>query len=304
MTEENDLSDTRCGFVSVIGLTNVGKSTLVNQMVGSKVSIVSRKVQTTRTRILGMAAYEKTQIVLIDTPGIFKPKKTLEKAMVTAALSSLEDADFIVHLVDVAVRNPLEQNKMIIRSLENEKNVILVLNKVDKISKPALLTLTQDFNAEFSYMSTFMISALSGMGVKDLSKYLAGILPQQPWMYPADQMSDMPMRLMAAEITREKIFNLLHQEIPYAVFVETETWEDFDNGSVKITQLVYVEKESQKSIMLGKNGSKIKAIGQSSREELAEIMGQPVHLKIFVKVQENWAERVENYTMFGLDIPN
>lgn len=303
MTEDNNLEQTRCGFVSVIGLTNVGKSTLVNQMVGSKVSIVSRKVQTTRTRVLGMAAYEKTQIVLIDTPGIFKPKKTLEKAMVTAALSSLEDADFIIHLVDVAVRRPLEQNKMILRSLENEKNVILVLNKVDKISKPDLLTLTQDFNAEFPYISTFMISALSGMGVKDLSKYLAGILPQQPWMYPADQMSDMPMRLMAAEITREKIFNLLHQEIPYAVFVETETWEDFDNGSVKITQLVYVEKESQKSIMLGKNGSKIKAIGQSSREELAEIMGQPVHLKIFVKVQANWAERVENYTMFGLDIP-
>lgn len=304
MTEDNNISDTRCGFVSVIGLTNAGKSTLINQMVGSKVSIVSRKVQTTRTRILGMAAYEKTQIVLIDTPGIFKPKKTLEKAMVTAALSSLEDADFIVHLVDVAVRNPLEQNRMIIKSLENEKNVILVLNKVDKISKPALLTLTQDFNAEFAYMSTFMLSALSGMGVKDLAKYLAGILPQQPWMYPADQMSDMPMRLMAAEITREKIFHLLHQEIPYAVFVETETWEDFDNGSVKISQLVFVEKESQKSIILGKNGSKIKAIGQSSREELAEIMGQPVHLKIFVKVQENWAERVENYAMFGLDIPN
>lgn len=304
MIENDNDVGTRCGFVSVIGLTNAGKSTLINQMVGSKVSIVSHKVQTTRTRVLGMAVYEKTQIILIDTPGIFRPKKTLEKAMVTAALSSLEDADFIVHLVDVAIKNPLSQNRDILKSLENEKNVILVLNKVDKISKPALLVLTQEFNAEFSYMATFMLSALSGMGVKDLSASLAKILPQQPWMFPEDQMSDMPMRLMAAEITREKIFNLLHQEIPYAVFVETENWEEFDNGSVKISQLVYVEKESQKSIMLGKNGSKVKAIGKSAREDLEEIMGRPVHLKIFVKVQENWAERVENYKMFGLDIPN
>ena len=304
MTSHNENPEgKKCGFVSVIGLTNAGKSTLINSIVGSKVSIVSRKVQTTRTRILGMAAYDKTQIILIDTPGIFNPRKTLEKAMVTAALSSLEDADYIVHMVDAAMKDPIEKNKMIFRSLENQKNVILVFNKVDLVSKPDLLALTQKLNDKFPYMATFMISALSGKGVEDISKYLASILPEQPWMYPEDQMSDMPMRLMAAEITREKIFHQIHQEIPYSVFVQTESWEEFDNGSVKISQLIYVEKESQKGIILGKGGTKIKAIGKAAREDLEDIMGQKVHLKIFVKVQENWAERAENYTMFGMDIP-
>ncbi len=293
----------KCGFVSVIGLTNAGKSTMINSLVGSKVSIVSRKVQTTRTRILGMAAYDKTQIILIDTPGIFNPRKTLEKAMVTAALSSLEDADYIIHMVDAAMRDPIEKNKMIFKSLENQENVILVFNKVDLVSKPDLLALTQKLNDKFPYMATFMISALSGKGVEDISKYLASILPEQPWVYPEDQMSDMPMRLMAAEITREKVFHQIHQEIPYSVFIQTESWEDFDNGSVKISQLIYVEKESQKGIILGKGGVKIKAIGKAAREDLEDIMGQKVHLKIFVKVQENWAERAENYAMFGMDIP-
>ncbi len=303
MTSSDD-AKTRCGFVSVIGLPNAGKSTLTNAMVGAKVSIVSRKIQTTRTRILGMALCKNSQIVLIDTPGIFKPKKTLEKAMVTAALSSFEGADYIIHIVDAAMRNPLEHNEMVINSLKGQDNVILVLNKVDRVSKPDLLDITQEMNDAFPYCATFMLSALNGKGVSDLSEYLADRLPEQDWMYPEDQMSDMPMRLMAAEITREKIFNLLHQEIPYSIFVQTESWENFDNGSVKISQLIYVEKDSQKGIVLGKGGSKIKAIGRDARLELEEILDQRVHLKIFVKVQENWAERAENYEMFGLDIPN
>ncbi len=294
----------RCGFVSVVGLTNVGKSTLVNQMVGSKVSIVSRKVQTTRTRVLGMAIHERTQIVLIDTPGLFQPKKTLEKAMVGVALSSMEDADYILHMIDATTKNVLAANKRIIENFGDQKNVILVMNKVDKIAKPELLKMAQDFNEAFGYLSTFMISALSGAGVADLKSYFAELLPEQPWMYPEDQLSDMPMRLMASEITREKIFDLLHEEIPYAIFVETENWENFENGSIKISQCVYVEKESQKGIVLGKGGSKIKSIGQAAREELEQMMEQKVHLSIFVKVQENWAERTENYALFGLDIPS
>ncbi len=301
--EQENSDDVRCGFVSVIGIPNAGKSTLVNALVGSKVSIVSQKVQTTRMRVLGMAAYDNTQIILIDTPGIFKPIKTLEKAMVGSALSSFEGSDYIVHMVDAAMKKPIERNKMILDSLGNQKNVILVLNKIDKISRFDLLGLTKEMNDAFPYIATFMISASRKKGLKGLASYLAGILPKQPWIYPADQMSDMPMRLMAAEVTREKIFHQLHEEVPYSIMVETESWEDFDDGSIKISQLVYVQRDSQKAIVLGKNGSKIKSIGQSSRLELEEIMGQKIHLKIFVKVQENWAERAENYEMFGLAIP-
>ena len=292
----------RCGFISVIGLPNVGKSTLVNALVGSKVSIVSRKVQTTRARVLGIAMHEQTQIVLIDTPGIFKPKKTLEKAMVGSALATLEDADFIIHLVDATAKDVLNENKRIMESFAGQDNVILVFNKVDQAKKPDLLALTQEMNEAFDYKATFMISALKGAGVQDLKEAVAKILPEHPWMFPEDQISDMPMRLMAAEITREKIFEQLHQEIPYAVFVETESWENFDDGSVKISQCVYVDRDSQKGIVVGKGGSRIKAIGQAARKELEYIMGHNVHLKIFVKVQEDWAERVENYALFGLDI--
>ncbi len=305
MNKNNDLKDRKCGFVSVVGIPNAGKSTLINDMVGSKVSIVSRKVQTTRCRVLGIALCDNAQIILIDTPGIFKPRKTLEKAMVSSAISSFDDADFVIHMVDAAMKNPVEVNKMILRSLSQsgQKNVILVLNKIDKISKQELLNISLKMNEAFSYQATFMISALNGKGVSDLSSYLAQILPTEPWIYPEDQISNMPMRLMAAEITREKVFHQLHEEIPYSVFIETENWEDFDNGSVKISQVIYVQKESQKGIVLGKRGSKIKAIGQAARLELEEIMGQKVHLKIFVKVQENWAEKPQNYEIFGLESP-
>lgn len=300
---DTSTTQTRCGFVSILGLPNAGKSTLVNTIVGAKVSIVSKKVQTTRTRVLGIAIEDQTQVILIDTPGIFKPKKTLEKAMVNAALSSFEDADFIVHLVDVTQKNPLENNRMIFDSLKGQENVILVLNKIDRIEKTSLLKTAQALNETFPYIATFMISAINGKGVKDLTAYLTKILPEGGWLFPEDQMSDMPMRLLAAEITREKIFHQLHQEIPYAVFIDTEAWEEFDNGSVKISQVVYIEKDSQKAILLGKRGSRIKEIGQAARLELEEIMEQKVHLKLFVKVQENWAERTENYALFGLDIP-
>lgn len=296
-----------CGFVSVIGLPNAGKSTLINTLVGAKVSIVSRKVQTTRCRVLGIALHDEAQIILIDTPGIFKPKKTLEKAMVSSALSSFDEAEFIVHIVDAAMRNPLEANSVVMRALDdqgaNKQNVILVLNKVDRVSKPDLLAIAQDMNEAFPYMATFMISATEGKGVSDLADFLAEKLPEGPWMFPEDQITDMPMRLMAAEITREKIYDQIHQEIPYSVFVATESWENFDDGSVKISQVIFVQKESQKGIVLGKGGSKIKAVGQAARIELEDILDTRVHLKTFVRVQENWAERLENYEMFGLELP-
>ena len=294
--------NTTCGFVGVVGLPNAGKSTLVNHMVGSKVTIVSHKVQTTRTRVLGITLHKQAQIVLIDTPGIFKPKKTLEKAMVNAALSSLEDADILLHIVAVDQKEIVEKNKTVLKALKDRKNVVLVLNKVDRIPKPKLLDLAAALNDAHAYQATFMISALTGKGVDKLTDYLAENLPRQEWIFPEDQMSDMPMRLLASEITREKIFHQLHKELPYEIFVETENWEEFDNGSIKISQVVHVQKESQRAIVLGKRGARIKAIGQAAREELNDIMDCPVHLKIFVKVQENWAERVENYALFGLNI--
>lgn len=306
-TTSNDSLKTRCGFVSVIGLPNAGKSTLMNALVGTKISIVSRKVQTTRCRVMGIALHNDAQIVMIDTPGIFKPRKTLEKAMVSAALSSFDETDFVIHIVDASVKNPAENNRMILNALSDQgidkSKVILVLNKVDRLNKPRLLAAAQEMNDAFPYEATFMVSALEEKGVPDLADYLASILPQGEWLYPEDQITDMPMRLVAAEITREKIYDLVHQEIPYSVFVETESWDVQHDGSAKISQVIYVQKDSQKGIILGKGGSKIKMIGQAARQDLEDITGGRVHLKTFVKVQENWSERAENYEMFGLDIP-
>ncbi len=295
--------ETSCGFVSVLGLPNAGKSTLINALVGAKVSIVSRKVQTTRSRVLGILIHDKAQIVLIDTPGIFEPKKTLEKAMVTAAWGSVKDADIIFHLVDASQKNTAAQNQIIIDGLQNSKNCILVLNKTDRVAKPDLLALAQGLNEKLPYLATFMISALKGDGLSDLLQDTALRMKKSPWMFPEDQITDIPMRMLAAEITREKLFDQLHQELPYAVMVETENWEKFDNGSIKIDQVVYVQKDNQKGIVLGKGGSRIKKIGQDARLELEEMMGERVHLKLFVKVKENWTENAESYQMMGLDLP-
>ena len=292
---------TRCGFVSVIGLPNAGKSTLVNALVGSKVSIVSRKVQTTRTRILGILTEGATQIALVDTPGLFAPKRALERAMVRTAVSGMEEGDLILHIVDVSKKNAFKDNAAIREMLKDKAPAVLVLNKVDIFAKHQLLELTAQMNAAFPYKDTFMISAMKGSGVEDIRTYLAANLPEGAWLFPEDQMSDVPMRMLAAEITREKVFEQLHEELPYATFVETEAWEEFENKSVKISQTIFVERETQKAIVLGKGGSRIKEIGSAAREELKKILETDVHLKIHVSVLEKWTERPAYFTRMGLD---
>lgn len=291
---------TRCGFACILGLPNAGKSTLVNALVGSKVSIVSRKTQTTRARVLGIVMQGDTQIVLADTPGIFTPKKTMERAMVQAAWDALEGADIIVHLVDASARDAHEANDIILEKTGHDKPCLLVLNKTDRVNKPELFALAQKMNERFEYAATFMISALTKDGIADVLADIAGRLPEGPFLFDPEQTTDMPMRLMAAEITREKIFENLHQELPYAAFVETENWENFDDGSVKIDQIVYVQRDGQKAIVLGKGGSQIKRIGEAARRELEELMGCRVHLKLFVKVKEDWPERQEYLSLMGL----
>ncbi len=298
----SDSNETTCGFVSVVGLPNAGKSTLINHLVGSKVSIVSSKTHTTRNRILGIALHENAQIILIDTPGIFDAggSRNMEKAMVGAAFEALDESEFAIHLVDVSMKGSLEKNKALIEKLPKNKPVLLALNKTDKVKKEELLTLAASFNDTYSYEATFMISALKGHGTKTLLEHISANLAPGPWMFDEDQITDMPMRMMAAEITREKIFNQLHQELPYAAMVHTEDWEHFDNGSIKIDQVVVVERDSQKAIVLGKGGSRIKQIGQEAREELEKIFDTRIHLKLFVKVQDNWAENNENLRLMGL----
>lgn len=291
----------RCGFASIIGTPNAGKSTLVNALVGGKISIVSSKVQTTRTRVLGIVPYNQTQIILIDTPGVFQPKKTLEKAMVGAALDAVKEGDVALHIVDVSDKNPLQKNALVSQNLPKNGPVYLVLNKVDKIDKAKLLALSAGFHEKHDYARVFMVSALKQQGLQAIVQALAEDLPEGQWIYDEDQMTTMPMRMLAAEMTREKIFQQLHQELPYAIMVETEYWEDFDNGDVKINQVITVQRDSQKGIILGKGGAQIKKIGQAARQELEAFMGTKVHLKLFVRVQENWQERPETYQTLGLD---
>ncbi|MBI3441329.1 MAG: GTPase Era [Proteobacteria bacterium] len=293
-----------CGFVSIIGAPNAGKSTLINKLVGTKVSIVSPKVQTTRTRVMGIVNKGRTQIIFVDTPGIFAPRKRLDRAMVSAAWQGAAEAEIILLIVEVTRGKINADSLAIIDKLkEQNRKAILVLNKIDLIEKDKLLQLSSELYNTGVFTDVYMVSALSGDGVAGLLHDLAGKMPEGPRMFAADQTSDMPMRLLAAEITREKIFLQLKEELPYASTVETETWEEFDNGSVKISQVVYVMRDSQKAIILGKGGARIKMIGEASRLELEEIFDRRVHLSLFVKVRENWADDPERYKEWGLD-PN
>jgi GTP-binding protein Era len=301
MPEANEA--TRCGFVALVGAPNAGKSTLLNAMVGSKVSIVSRKVQTTRALVRGIAIEGSSQLIFVDTPGIFSPKRRLDRAMVTTAWSGAHDADLVAVLIDA--RDGLDDETDAI--LEGLKDVrpqkALILNKIDVVEKSALLKLAQIANEKAKFEATFMISALNGDGVFDLKKWLAERMPQGPYHYPPDQMSDVPLRQLAAEITREKIFERLHQELPYHSTVETEQWKELRKGDVRIEQTIYVERESQRKIVLGKGGQTIKAIGEAARKEIAEIAEAKVHLFLFVKVREGWGEDPERYRAMGLDFP-
>ncbi len=293
----------KCGFIALVGLTNAGKSTLVNRLVGSKISIVSRKVQTTRRRILGIQIQDDSQLVFVDTPGIFTPRKTLDKSMVRSAWSAVGEADSIVVLVDVQRLNLEDQVALLDRVLKAEKPTYLALNKIDQVEKTKLLELADSLNRGRSLKKTFMISALKGQGVQDLLLELARTAPEGPWHYPEDQLTDLPLRLMASEMTREKVFDNLHQELPYAIAVETEAWEPFDNGSLKICQVIHVQKPNQKAIVLGKRGETIKRISAQARQEIEAFLDQKVHLFLHVRVTERWNEDVSQYEALGLEGP-
>ena len=291
----------RAGFVAIVGAPNVGKSTLLNRLVGAKVSIVSPKVQTTRTRVLGICIEGPAQIIFIDTPGIFQPRRRLDRAMVAAAWIGTADADEVLLLVD-ASRGLDRNTAAIVKKLKRaERTVILAINKVDLVNKPDLLALAAELTEAGAFTDTFMISAETGDGVADLMALLAGRVAAGRWLFPEDQISDMPGRLTAAEITREQLYLQLHKELPYAAAVETESWKDQDDGSLRIEQVVYVERGSQKAIVLGKKGSRVKSIGEAARKELEEIFGRRVHLFLFVKVRGNWGDDPERYRDLGLD---
>ena len=292
---------TRCGFVAIVGAPNAGKSTLVNRLVGTKVSIVSPKVQTTRTRVLGIAITGQTQLVFIDTPGIFTPTRRIERAMVHAAWSGAADADMVALIID-AERGLYDNARQIVERLkESNRRATLVINKIDLVKRDTLLALTAELDAYGIFDNVFMISATKGDHTDDLLAFFAGQAAESPWHFPEDQCSDMPMRLLAAEITREQVFLQLHQELPYAITVETDQWEERDDGSVRIDQTVFVQRDSQKAIVLGKSGRQIKSIGAKARVELEEILERRVHLFMHVKVRENWLEDRQRYSEMGLE---
>ena len=294
---------TSCGFVALIGVPNAGKSTLINWLVGTKISIVSRKVQTTRSCVRGIALEGKAQIVFVDTPGIFAPKRRLDRAMVAAAWGSTGDADAAALLVDVHSGIDAEVEAILGRLPHIAVKKILVLNKIDTVDSPKLLELAARLNGVLPFAQTFMISALRGYGVAKFKRELAALMPPGPWLYPEDQISDMPLRLLAAEITREKIFDRLHDELPYSSTVETELWQDMPDGSARIEQTIYVLREGHKKIVIGEGGRTIKAIGTAARKEIIEAAGQKVHLFLFVKVREHWADDPERYREMGLEFP-
>ena len=292
---------TRCGYVAVLGAPNAGKSTLINALVGTKVSIVSPKVQTTRFRVLGIAMHGDAQIVLVDTPGIFQAKKRLERSMVAAAWGGAKDADYLCLVVD-AHSSWLDDTTRIIDQLKSEgRKAMLVLNKIDLVPREKLLEQIQRYNETQVFSEVFLISALKGDGIAKVLEHFASLMPESPYFFPEDQVSDLPQRLLAAEITREKAFIQLRQELPYSMTVETESWEERDDGSVRIDQIIYIERESQKPMVVGKGGARIRAIGQSSRHELETLLERNVHLFLHVKVKEDWAERRGFYSSVGLD---
>jgi len=301
--ENLEPTNTRAGFVALIGAPNAGKSTLLNSLVGSKVSIVSRKVQTTRALVRGIAMEGNTQIVFVDTPGIFKPKRRLDRAMVTSAWGGAGDADVVALLLDVRKGVDEEAEAILGKLPELKQPRVLILNKIDLIERSRLLELAAKLNERVPFAHTFMISALNGDGIGTLKTQLAAMMPEGPWLYPEDQISDAPLRMLAAEITREKIYERLHEELPYQSTVETDQWQQRPDGSVRIEQTVFVERDSQRKIVLGKGGQTIKAIGQAARREIAEIAEAPVHLFIFVKVRENWSDDPERYREMGLEFP-
>jgi GTP-binding protein Era len=295
--------NTKCGFVALIGAPNAGKSTLLNALVGSKVTIVSHKVQTTRALIRGIAVTEESQIIFVDTPGIFAPKRRLDRAMVTTAWSGAHEADLVGVMIDARKGVDEEAEALLERLADVKTRKILILNKIDVVPRDTLLALTKTANDKAAFEATFMISALTGDGVTDLRTWLGERMPLSPWLYPADQMSDAPMRQLAAEITREKLFERLHQELPYHSTVETESWKELRNGEIRIEQTIYVERESQRKIVIGKGGQTLRAIGEGARREITEIAETKVHLFLFVKVREGWGDDPERYRAMGLEFP-
>ena len=302
-TEQTNPVAQHCGYVAIVGAPNAGKSTLLNQLVGAKVSIVSKKVQTTRARITAIAVEGDAQIVFLDTPGIFTPKRRLDRAMVTAAWSGIDDADAVLLLID-AGRGYDEESRAIVAALkERKRRVLLALNKIDTVPREKLLGLAKMLNDDYPFEQTFMISAEKGSGCADVLSALARLMPAGPWLYPEDQLADVPMRFLAAEITREQVYRSLHDELPYAITVETEKWTDQKDGSARIEQVIFVERDSQKKIVLGQGGQMIKRIGAKAREEMQVQFDRKVHLFLFVKVREDWGDDPERYEAMGLDFP-
>lgn len=294
---------TRAGFVALIGEPNAGKSTLLNRMVGAKVSIVTHKVQTTRARIRGVALEGDSQIVFVDTPGLFRPRRRLDRAMVAAAWTGAADADLVVLLIE-AHRGLTHGAQAILDGLSERaggRRVALAINKIDRVKAEVLLALTEKMNAAYPFEKTFLISAEKGYGVDDLRIWLAGNLPEGPWLYPEDQIADLPMRMIASEMTREKLTLRLHQELPYQLTVETENWEERKDGSARIDQVIYVARDGHKGILLGKKGETIKAVSQAARAEMEEFLGRKVHLFLQVKVRPGWLDEAERYSEMGLD---
>lgn len=291
----------RCGYIALVGAPNAGKSTLLNRLVGTKLSIVTPKIQTTRSRVLGIALRGTSQLIFVDTPGIFAPRRRLDRAMIAAAWAGVEDADLVVVLVDAARGLDDSSRSILDRLTEARRAFLVALNKIDLVKREVLLPLTESLRTAYRVERIFMISSTLGDGTDDLLEHLAGALPEGPWLFPEDQLTDLPQRMLAAEATREQVFLQLHQELPYATTVETESWEERPDGSVKITQTIHVQRASQKAIVLGKGGGQIKRVGQAARTEIERLFGRRVHLFLFVRVSEDWAEDRAHYEAIGLD---